>query len=330
MSRAQQEKLTDKEIIERYTPKVFWAYARNVLLKKARKDKDSNPEHISQGDIHWNGTSVKKIIRLLYENDVLTHSYTNHSPRINIDTFNKQAPAFAHLDMTEFQLDIEATFLNAMGSGNPWRHSNQKHTLDKETLGSVGGKGINKISISSTLWAFYNQDKVSFYTPNDRYETFMYLKNREAEVARSVLLTILFHNLRYNPTKYMAEFYGTAWAGKVSAMPYIKKHDALTMIKSPLNIVAAEKEMRMHAEHFLAYANMLKHIKDQMRGDRATHVTEFLKFMIDTLLKKAPLNMDKEGFKAILEHAADFTFENLFPNGLTKEQIDLILGKMKG
>ena len=330
MSRDQPEKLTDKETIELYTPKVFGIYARNVLKNKAYKgkDRDPAPEYISPGEINYNGTRVKKIIRLLYENDVLNYFHSGSSPRVNIDTFNKQAPAFAHLDVTEFQLDIETTIINTMSSKNSYSKNNK--FLDKSTLDTVGGKNINNINTSSALWAFYNQDKIFFRTPDSITGTFMYLKNREEEVARSVLLQILFHNIRYNPTQYMAEFYGTEWVGKISTMPYIRKHDALTMVKSPLNIVAAEKEIRKHAEHFMAYANMLKHIKDQIRGDRATHVTKFLKFMIDTLLRKAPLNLDKDEFKAILEHAADFTFENLFPKGLTKEQINRVLGQVKG
>jgi len=37
------------------------------------------------------------------------------------------------------------------------------------------------------------------------------------------------------------------------------------------------------------------------------------------------LNLDKAGYKSILENAHEFTFENLFPNGLTKEQIEKVL-----
>jgi hypothetical protein len=103
------------------------------------------------------------------------------------------------------------------------------------------------------------------------------------------------------------------------------KHDALGIIKNPSKMALAEQELRRHAKHFIDYANMLQHIKGRLRGDRTTFVTEFLTFMIKDMIIKSPLNLDKAGYKSILENAHEFTFENLFPNGLTKEQIEKVL-----
>lgn len=316
MSRQKQEKVTDQEIVEQYKPKVFGIYARNVLEAKASKEKDPSPERLREYDIHSNGTSVKRIIRLLYENDILIY---RHTPTINLSMFNKEAPALAKLENQSFQLDTQQVF-----RGTTVKTTYGNDAFSKDSLSNIGGRKISDLNTSTALWAYFNQDKIYFNksTKDNNYGYFLFLKNRETEVTRHKLLKILFEEIKHHPTEYLAGFSGTAWVGRVSSMPHIRKHAALEIIYGGYRqVLKAEKEIRKHADHFLAYANMLKDIKIKMRGDKTEQVTSFLKFMISAMLKKAPINLQKFEYKTILENASEFTFENLFPDGLTEKEI---------
>lgn len=329
MSRTVQEKLTDEQIVEKYKPKVFGIYARNVLtdLSSKEKDCDSKPEEIRVHYVHHNGTAVKRIMRVLYEQDIFLSTNRDYG-RINLGLFNKEAPALAILDHGDFQLDPMVVLLKAMGKRV---YSDTPRKLTKDSLHKVGGREIKETRLSTALWCYFNQDKIYFSKPDkDKYDYYLHIKNQEVVITRHKLLSVLFEELRVNPTKYLAEFCGTSWVGHISNMIYIKENDAFSIIKNPIQIARAEREIRSHANHFLAYANMLAVIKEKMRGDKPEQICNFLKFMIKSMLRKAPLNHNDFKYQAILENAQEFTFENLFPGGLTKGQIEEALNLMRG
>jgi len=321
MSRRYKEvRLTDEQIVKQYGPTVFHVYAKNFFMNKIEKNKDKNSEQINSYQVHSHGTIVKRIVRVLHEHDIFSWAQDRSSPIVNLNLFNKEAPSLARLDLTEFQLDTKNIFTFCMNS--------RKGSLDRDDLNAVGGVNLNEVSTESLLWAYFNQDKIYLSKKKGDYGTqkyVLYLKDQEKEITRYVLLKVLFDNLRFNPTEYLAKFYGTEWVGPVSDHINMDKHDALGIIKNPSKMALAEQELRRHAKHFIDYANMLQHIKGRLRGDRTTFVTEFLTFMIKDMIIKSPLNLDKAGYKSILENAHEFTFENLFPNGLTKEQIEKVL-----
>lgn len=318
--RHKEERLTDEQIVKQYTPKVFHSYAKNFFLNKIDKSKGRDPHQIPSYEVHPNGTLVKRIIRVLYEHDVFSWAQGRSDPIINLNLFNKEAPALAKLELSEFELDTESIFAHCT--------ENSINETTSDDLRNVGRVHVRQVSTGSILWAYFNQDEIYLSKKTSRKYTqgyHLYLKGKEKEVTRSVLLKVLFDALLSNPTEYMAKFYGTEWVGPVNDHISIKVHNALNIIKTPSQVAIAEREIRRHAKHFLAYANMLQHIKERLRGDRTTHVTEFLTFMIKTMLIRSPLNLDKVGYKTILENASEFTFENLFPNGVTKEQIEKVL-----
>lgn len=317
MSRHVQEKLTDEEIISRYKPKVFGIYARNFLRNIASKNNE-DPTKISTHHIHNNGTTVKRIVRLLHENEVIFGNWRGET-NINLELFDREAPALAHLNQSEFQLDTASVFLESMAD---------KPSVSKETIALTGGKPVQELSTSTALWAFFNQDKIYFSKIDKNDYPTLYLKNRETEITRHKLLKILFEELRFHPTEYLAEFCGTAWVGHVSNMPWVRNHHAKDIVRNPLQLAKAEREIRNYASHFLAYANMLKEIKIKMKGDTTERITSFLKFMVEAMFRKAPLNLQSISYKTILENAHAFYFDNMFPGGLTKEQINGVRNRM--
>ncbi len=220
-------------------------------------------------------------------------------------------------------MDTEDLFLKVL------KRTNSGEKFNQESLSALGGKKVYDLSTPTAIWAYFNQDRI-YVKKSGKYDhSFVYLKDSQSEVTRHKLLNVLFEELKCHPTKYLAGFSGTKWVGHVSTMPYIRKHDATSIVKSGIyQVVRAEIEIRNHANHFLAYANMLKCIKLNLRGDREERVTSFLKYMINAMLKKAPLKCSEFNYRTILENASEFTFENLFPNGLTKDQIKVVLGKM--
>lgn len=326
-----QEKLTDEEIIERYKPKVFGIYARNVLQNRANPKELTDPEKIRTHEIHNHGTSVKRIVRILCEEDVLIRRGYNCDPRINLSIFNKEAIAIARLEPAAFQLNLENVFLKSMGKDGV----GTTKELDKKTLHKVGGRKISGLHITTALWAYFNPNLVYFdKLPAEHHqcdEYYLFLKGREEEIVRFKLLKVLFEELKNRPTEYLAGYCETKWVGHIKKLQWVNTHGALDIIKSPAQVIKAEREIRRLSNHYLAYANMLNDISTKLdikNGDRAEQTTGLLKYMIKTMLKKAPLNLQSDCYKTTLENASAFTFENLFPEGLTKDQIVTVLRQM--
>jgi len=114
-------------------------------------------------------------------------------------------------------------------------------------------------------------------------------------------------------------------------MLWLHKHSADKILKGPLQMYKAEREVLELSRRTFLYAKMLKDINTFFKGkDRVETTIEFIKFVVQKVFTKAPLRLKDgklgEGYRFILEHGEYFTFENLFPNGLHETMIKEFTG----
>lgn len=324
---------TPEERLQELKLRVFSKYARRNLHRKWEKSEtikdgyswktvpvDFNREvALSDNEIEDHKGRQNKALQTLLQAGVLSHR-ERHGWVINKSLFNQEGRSLARFNLGSLQLDPKYIFRQCKSTSY-----GSSSNINFNTIGSVEFEKLDKRSF---LWIYFNEDKVQYTEKKDEHDyvtVFVSLKDSGEDIIRARLQTVLFTELRNEPTRHLANFCGVKWVGALENSTYVHHHGANEIIKDGLNLIRAEKEIRNHASHFRAYAKMLHLINVKLRGKSKLEVTtEFVKFMVNDMYKNAPLRLQEkraDGYKYILENAAYFTFENLFPDGITKQMI---------